>query len=79
MSSAWDCSRALHRAGIGGLGLAEFEGLGLAGFLGRPTVLFAFEQRHNRHRVAMSEPKVGLEPGHDGTRLHALLLEVGLK
>jgi hypothetical protein len=54
---------------------ARCRGSGPARFsrhtLGHPVTLLAFKERHDRHRVAMSEPKVCLEPGHHRTRLHA--------
>ena len=48
---------------------------GLAGFschrLRRAVALLAFEERHDRHRVAMPEREVRLQPGHHGARFHA--------
>lgn len=37
----------------------------------RPSL--TFEEHHNRHRIALPERKVGLEPGHHGTRFHTRL------
>jgi len=35
------------------------------------VALLAFKECHDRHRVAMPERKVCLEPGHHGTRFHS--------
>ena len=41
--------------------------------LGRPVTLLAFEESHDRHRMAVPEAEVRLEPGHHRTRLYTRL------
>ena len=41
--------------------------------LRRAIALLAFEERDDGHRMAMSEAKVRLQPGHHRTRFHPRL------